>query len=444
MLRRFNPGVLIPVKSEELLPPVSPLITLGGLLMVATVCTAINLASVIKYNVTVRANATVRPTGEIRQVQAAGEGTIKQILVKGNQMVKQGDVIAVIDDYQLQTKKSQLKGNIQQNKRQYSNLLVQIKQLDSQNLYEKLSIDRAVAVAKDDYNRILRIYRNQQITTVADVESAQAEMVFATEALKRYQQLTETGAIASLQIEEKRQAFTMTQAKLKKAKSELNPTTATIAIAEGKIVREQEQGNATIAALKKQREELIRTQVDIQKQIGNDEKEIQQLEAELKKTVILAPASGAILELKLRNPGQVVRSGDAIAKIAPSKASLIVKAKVNTEDIGKVSTCKTKTSTECDEGRANMRVSAYPYPDYGILKGSVKAVSADTIVDRANNESPSKPYYEVTIEPDKFALSKNGRDYPIQSGMEITADIISRRETALEFILRKAKLMTDI
>jgi HlyD family secretion protein len=32
----------------------------------------------------------------------------------------------------------------------------------------------------------------------------------------------------------------------------------------------------------------------------------------------------------------------------------------------------------------------------------------------------------------------------IQSGMEAKADIISKEETALQFILRKARLITDL
>lgn len=116
---------------------------------------------------------------------------------------------------------------------------------------------------------------------------------------------------------------------------------------------------------------------------------------------------------------------------------------MRTDDIGKVSVCQAQTASGCTEGRVNMRVSAYPYPDYGILKGSVKAISADTITPQVNGATTSNPYYEVTIEPDKLVLERNGRDYPIQPGMEITADIISRQETALEFLLRKAKLMSD-
>ncbi len=63
---------------------------------------------------TVKGQAVVRPSGELRIVQAATEGQVMQIYVKENQVVKTGDAIALIDDSRLQTKKSQLQSNIQQ------------------------------------------------------------------------------------------------------------------------------------------------------------------------------------------------------------------------------------------------------------------------------------------------------------------------------------------
>ena len=52
--------------------------------------------------------------------------------------------------------------------------------------------------------------------------------------------------------------------------------------------------------------------------------------------------------------------------------------------------------------------------------------------------------YDVTIQPESLKLSSSGRECPIQSGMEGRADIISREETVLRFILRKARLLTDL
>jgi len=61
---------------------------------VGTVGAAIILTAVTKYNITVKAPATVRPFGEVRIVQAATEGSVKSIPVKENMVVKQGDAIA--------------------------------------------------------------------------------------------------------------------------------------------------------------------------------------------------------------------------------------------------------------------------------------------------------------------------------------------------------------
>ncbi|MBD1836080.1 HlyD family efflux transporter periplasmic adaptor subunit [Cyanobacteria bacterium FACHB-472] len=71
-----------------------------------------------------------------------------------------------------------------------------------------------------------------------------------------------------------------------------------------------------------------------------------------------SPASGTILQLNLRNGGQVVREAELIAKIAPSNTTLVVKARDRLEDVGKVAV-----------GQQVQMRSTYPYPDYGTLKG---------------------------------------------------------------------------
>jgi multidrug efflux pump subunit AcrA (membrane-fusion protein) len=49
----------------------------------------------------------------------------------------------------------------------------------------------------------------------------------------------------------------------------------------------------------------------------------------------------------------------------------------------------------------------------------------------------------VSIEPIKIYIEKDFQQYPLQPGMEVTADIISRQETIITFIFRKARLLTD-
>ncbi len=197
------------------------------------------------------------------------------------------------------------------------------------------------------------------------------------------------------------------------------------------------------ATLNKEREELIRRQVEIQNQLNRDCQELKQIESDLKKSLVKSPAAGTILKLDLRNLDQVVQPGDTIAQIAPSNASLVVKARVAAQEISSVRVCKEQKVLSCQEGRVQLRFSAYPYPDYGTLKAAVRAISPDAIT-QSNTSGAVAPYYEVTIQPERLYLVKGDLSYGVKSGMEVTADIISREETVLTFILRKARLITDL
>jgi HlyD family type I secretion membrane fusion protein len=439
-----QPDFLRLVDKDEYLPPINIWMRMGGIFLVGTVGVAFGFSSVVQYNTTVKADATVRPAGEIRLVQSATEGTVTSIKVKENQVVKKGDEIALLDNSQLQSRKSQITGNIQQNYLQRSQINAQLKALEAQIAAESNSTQRAILSAQADLNANRREYRDRRITTQAEVEEVEASVELAREELKRYQQLADTGAIAALQIKEKEQAFKAAQARLERTQAGLNPLDANVEIAQQRIAQEQAKGESVLAALNKEKQQLISRQVEIQNQIKSDQEELKQLLKQLQRTVVRSSETGTILKLDLRNSGQIVRVGDVIAQISPSKAPLVIKARVAAADISKVQVCKAVKVAECTEGKVVMRVSAYPYPDYGILKGAVRAISADAITPQVNPNSQTIPYYEVTIEPEKLNLIKGNTSYPIQAGMEVTSEIISKEETLLTFILRKARLLTDL
>ncbi|MEH1938232.1 MAG: HlyD family efflux transporter periplasmic adaptor subunit [Nostoc sp.] len=444
MLIDPQPEFLRLVQNDEYLPPISTWTRLGGIFLIGSVGAIFGLTSVIQYNVIVKADATVRPTGEIRLVQAAAEGTIISIKVKENQVVKKGDTIALIDNSQLQTKKSQILGTIQQNQLQRTQIDAQLKALENQMTAESNAMGQAITSAKADLSRNKRDYQDKQITTQKDVQEIEASVELAKEELNRYQQLGNTGAIATLEIKEKEEAFKAATARLERAKAGLNPSDANVAIAQERIAQESTKGESTLAQLNKEKEEIIRREVEIQNQISSAQQELKQVFTELQKTVIRTSEAGTILKLELRNAGQVVRPGDVIAQIAPNKAPLVIKARIAASDISKVKVCKVVQVTKCPEGEVKMRVSAYPYPDYGILEGAVRGISADAITSQGNGNVPIAPYYEVTIEAQRLYLKKADKSYPLQAGMEVTAEIISKKETLLTFILRKARLLTDL
>jgi HlyD family secretion protein len=175
MLNDLNPAFLRPVQSDEFLPPVSIWTTIGGLFLVGGVGAAVALATFVKYNVTVKAAATVRPTGEIRIVQAAIAGSIKSILVKENFSVKQGMAIATIDDSQLQTKKNQLAENIHNSQLQ----LAQIVSLNNERDLELSLMNHNIASAQANLQSNKREYQERQVITQTEVQEALAVLELA-------------------------------------------------------------------------------------------------------------------------------------------------------------------------------------------------------------------------------------------------------------------------
>jgi multidrug efflux pump subunit AcrA (membrane-fusion protein) len=501
MFNEPNLEYLHSATTEEFLPPLGAWTTIGGVVLLGTFVAAFALASVTQYKIVVKAPATVRPSGEIRLVQAPTEGTIQSILVKENQIVKQGDVIAHINDSQLQTKKSQLQGNIQQNQLQLAQIDAQIDALDRQMASETERSKRAIVSAKADMNRTQRDYQDRKVTANSDVQEAEANIKMAEDELQkaqadlksaqanvratdaafktaivkrdRYKSIAVSGSISQNQLEEaqlaaaqqeqalesqkaalesqkqlierQQQAVTAAIARKNRTLAALNPTNALVTIATEKIAEERATSEVSLARLKQEQKSLLQRKIDIQNQINSVTKDIKQLEKELQNTVIRAVETGTILKLELRNSGQVVRPGEPIAQIAPSNVALVVKARISAMDISKIKICKAEKIAACQQGKVQMRVSAYPYPDYGTLKGAVREITADAITPQNNNSNtPVAPYYELTIEPETINLQKGNQSYPIQPGMEITADIISQEETVLTFILRKARLLTDL
>ncbi|MGB7443305.1 MAG: HlyD family efflux transporter periplasmic adaptor subunit [Coleofasciculaceae cyanobacterium] len=498
MLSNSNSDYLPSIQDSDFLPPLGRWNTIGGMVMLTFAGIAIALTSVTQYKVTVKAEASIRPAGELRFVQAATEGLVMDVRVKENQAVQKGDVIATIDDSRLETKKSQLQSNIEQNQLQLVQINAQISALNRQIIAETDRIKSLVAAATAELSHRSRDYRDKQITTVTEVQEAEANVQIAQKELQkaiaelrsaeanlsateaalgaarskhnRYQNVAQAGALPKNQVEEAQlavdqqlsavdaqkafiegqkqtierlqQEVSAALARQQRAKVTLNPSNAEVAIAKSRLAQEKATGVASIATLDKERKALIQQQIEIQQTLERDTRELQQVEIELSQTAITATADGIISKLNLRNSGQTVRPGEEIAQIVPSDAPLVVKAAVASEHKSKLKVGQ----------KAKMRVSACPYPDYGTLQGKVKAISPDAFTPQRNDATVATPQktvtvgslYEVTIEPESLALHQGKKQCLIQLGMEGRVDIISKEETVLQFFLRKARLIADL
>ncbi|MBD8679977.1 HlyD family type I secretion periplasmic adaptor subunit [Sphingomonas sp. CFBP 13720] len=146
---------------------------------------------------------------------------------------------------------------------------------------------------------------------------------------------------------------------------------------------------------------------------------------QLERTVIRAPVSGRVVELRVFSEGGVVQAGQPILDIVPDAAPLVVRANFDPSDIDGVY-----------EGRqAEVKFLSLHERDLPILLGQIRNVSADSLTD----EKSGRSYFtaEIVVPQSQIALLKQvrGADTGIRAGVPVSVLIKLRPRTALQYML---------
>lgn len=149
------------------------------------------------------------------------------------------------------------------------------------------------------------------------------------------------------------------------------------------------------------------------------EQEQRKSEDAARRQVVVAPASGEVIDLKFTSPGSVVRPGEPIAEIVPSDARLMIEAHVRPEDINNVH----------ESQRARVKFMSFKYRNTIMATGEVRYVSGDRLIDRVTN----MPYYTALIAVDPESLREAG-DIKLQAGMPAEVYIEGVTQTPLQYL----------
>jgi HlyD family secretion protein len=153
--------------------------------------------------------------------------------------------------------------------------------------------------------------------------------------------------------------------------------------------------------------------------LGEIEQELRKSEDAAARQVVTAPAAGEVIDLKFTSPGAVVRAGEPIADIVPVEAALVLEAHLRPEDVSNVRLGQA----------ARIKFTAYKYRNLIMVAGKVSYVSADRLVDKANNA----PYYSVMITADTQSVQSAG-DLQVQAGMPAEVYIEGTTQTPFQYL----------
>jgi HlyD family secretion protein len=168
-----------------------------------------------------------------------------------------------------------------------------------------------------------------------------------------------------------------------------------------------------------------------QSELNNFENELREVNAKIEQiniqndeTVVKAPMSGTIQSIEKVANGMFVHSGQQIAEISPD-GQLIAECFISTKDIGFIHVGQP----------ARIRVDAFNYNDWGVLKGNITEIFDDVVI--TDNTQPS--YYRIYCSLNNdFLVLNSGHTGHIKKGMTVNAHFIVAERTVFQLIYDKA------
>lgn len=168
--------------------------------------------------------------------------------------------------------------------------------------------------------------------------------------------------------------------------------------------------------------ETVRAELD--RRIGEVRQEITTIAAN-EDVVIRAPSDG-IVSTVLVSPGQQVEPDAPLLSIVPADARLEARLLVPSRAIGFVTS-----------GQAvALRYTAFPYQRFGHYHGQVTSIARSLLLP-GETRLPlalKEPAYLVKVALGGQAVNAYGREFPLQAGMALDADIVLDRRSIIEWV----------
>jgi len=168
-------------------------------------------------------------------------------------------------------------------------------------------------------------------------------------------------------------------------------------------------------------EEAIRELRDVQGEIADLQERLSAAQDVLKRTVIVAPVDGVVVNIQIHTANSVVQPGEPLMQIVPISEGRIIRARVDPIDIDVV-----------HRGlRAAVRLTSFSARTTPELRGTVENISADRLVDQQTGLA----YYDARIRLDEGEMAKI-KNVELAPGMPVEVMITTGETTLLNYLVQ--------
>ena len=346
------------------------------------------------------ADGQIIPQGEIKTVQHLEGGIIDQILVKESEIVKKDQPLIILAATASEVEVDEVQVQIDSHAIKSIRLEAEINSFDVPIFPDNLVNERSELV-----NKSMELYISRQNKFEGDLKELDAVIVqhqTSLDILIRQAEMSE---------ELLKQKVTNEYAHLNVLK-ELNA-------AKGKLEESVEKREN----IKNDFVQNVRNELQVaQRDLSELNETIKALKDNLSRTSINAPVDGIVKNLFFVTEGGVIRHGEPILDIVPTKDSLIVEARLLDSDIGFVQPGQS----------AVIKLSSADSVNFGQIEATVTQISPDTEKDENDQRIV---FYKILLETEKNFFESKNKIYQLVPGVKVVASIHIGERTVANYLL---------
>jgi HlyD family secretion protein len=347
---------------------------------------------------TVSANGTVKPERSIN-VSPKSSGVLKKLLVKEGDIVKQGQILAMMDDSDLQGQLKQAQGQLAQQQANLQKLMAGNRPQDI------AQAQGALDEAKANLQKAIAGNRPQDIGQAeARLRSSQAALSKAEDNFRRNQQLYKSGAISLQTLNQTRADRDSALGEVAQAQQALALQKAgsrTEDIAQARAVVSQKQQALSLLQAGSRIEDINQAKAQVTAASGS----LQTIQTQINDTIIRAPFDGVVTQ-KFADPGAFVTPTTSGSSVSSATSSSILSLASQNEVVANLAEVNIP---QIHLGQQVM-ITADAYPGK-TFEGRVSSISAQATVEQ-----------NVTSFQVKIALVSPEAKKLLRSGMNVEAD----------------------
>lgn len=363
-----------------------------------------------------RAQGKLMPKGDVFKVNPIELGKVAQVHVGEGQTVKAGQVLLELDSdlaaNEIQRLEKELAAT--QTEANQTEMLIEQVRLQAQ-------VKQAMAQAQ---TRSQALEVSKAESTISSTEAILTQLESDAKAhrsrLDRLQPLAREGAIsqenvfqAEQGLSERERSLIENQGNLARSRSEATRLRETL------TQQQAEEQNIALEA-QQQIQQLKVKSAQLRAKGSQIQTAIEAANTKLKDRFLYAPVSGTISSLNVRNPGEVVQVGQAVAEIAPEQRPMVISAVLPNQEAGLVKPGMT----------VQLKFDAFPYQTYGVIPGKVRSISPD-----AKSDEKLGQVYRMEVELDRNYVMRDNQKVFFKSGQTASVEIVTRTRRVMDVLL---------